>query len=73
MSSQILRVQVPSETAFDALFDRVFLKYTRSSDLIAADSYCCLFLSWHFWCWRWGICQSSLMAPERRRWAEADR
>jgi uncharacterized membrane protein YhiD involved in acid resistance len=38
MSSQILRVQVPSETAFDALFDRVFLKYTRSSELIAADS-----------------------------------
>jgi uncharacterized membrane protein YhiD involved in acid resistance len=38
MSSQILRVQVPSETPFDALFDRIFLKYTRSSELIGADA-----------------------------------
>lgn len=38
MSSQILRVQVPNETPFDALFDRIFLKYTHSSELISADS-----------------------------------
>lgn len=38
MSSQILRIQVPNSTPFDTLFDRVFLKYTHSSELIAADS-----------------------------------
>ncbi|MCB8922677.1 MAG: DUF4956 domain-containing protein [Ardenticatenaceae bacterium] len=38
MSSQILRIQVPNGTPFDSLFDRVFLKYTHSSELIAADS-----------------------------------
>jgi uncharacterized membrane protein YhiD involved in acid resistance len=38
MSSQILRVQVPDEVAFDSLFDRAFLKYTSISDLISADS-----------------------------------
>lgn len=38
MSSQILRVQVPNDTPFDSLFDRIFLKYTHSSELISADS-----------------------------------
>ena len=38
MSSQILRIQVANGTPFDSLFDRVFLKYTRSSELISADS-----------------------------------
>ena len=38
MSSQILRVQVTNGTPFDSMFDRVFLKYTHSSELISADS-----------------------------------
>lgn len=38
MSTQILRVQVPANTPFDALFDRIFLKYTHTSELISADS-----------------------------------
>ena len=38
MSSQILRVQVSNDTPFDSLFDRAFLKYTHSSELISADS-----------------------------------
>ncbi len=37
-SSQILRVQVSNDTPFDALFDRIFVKYTSSSELISADS-----------------------------------
>jgi uncharacterized membrane protein YhiD involved in acid resistance len=37
-ASQILRVQVPNGTAFDSLFNRAFVKYTRSSELISADS-----------------------------------
>lgn len=36
--SQILRVQVPNDAPFDALFDDVFLKYTRTSELISVDS-----------------------------------
>ncbi|MCA9971134.1 MAG: DUF4956 domain-containing protein [Anaerolineales bacterium] len=38
MSSQILRIQIPADLPFDALFDRVFVKYTSSSELISADS-----------------------------------
>lgn len=38
MASQILRVQVPNGVAFDGLLDRVLVKYTRSSELISADS-----------------------------------
>jgi uncharacterized membrane protein YhiD involved in acid resistance len=38
MSGQILRVQVPDDTSFDMLFDKTFLKYTHSSELISADS-----------------------------------
>jgi uncharacterized membrane protein YhiD involved in acid resistance len=37
-ASQILRVQVPNGVAFDSLFNRAFVKYTRSSELISADS-----------------------------------
>ena len=38
MATQILRVQVPNGVAFDALFNKAFVKYTRSSELISADS-----------------------------------
>lgn len=38
MSSQILRVQVASDTPFDSLFDRLFVKYTHASELISADT-----------------------------------
>ena len=38
MTSQILRVQVPNDTPFDSLFDRIFLKYTSASELISMDS-----------------------------------
>ena len=38
MSNQILRIQIPDGTPFDRLFDRAFVKYTRSSELISADS-----------------------------------
>lgn len=38
MSSQILRVQVPNNVAFDTLLDEPFLKYTHSSELISVDS-----------------------------------
>jgi uncharacterized membrane protein YhiD involved in acid resistance len=38
MSSQILRILVPDVTFFDGLFDRAFIKYTSSSDLISVDS-----------------------------------
>lgn len=36
--SQILRVQVPNDAAFDKMFDDVFLKFTSSSELISVDS-----------------------------------
>jgi uncharacterized membrane protein YhiD involved in acid resistance len=36
--SQILRVQVPNEAAYDTLFDKAFLKYTSTSELISVDS-----------------------------------
>jgi len=38
MASQILRVDVPSELPYESLFDRVFAKYTSTSELISADS-----------------------------------
>jgi len=38
MATQILRVQVPNSTPFDALFDHAFLKYTSVSELISVDS-----------------------------------
>lgn len=38
MTSQILRIQVPDGLPFHTIFDNVFLQYTRSSDLISADS-----------------------------------
>jgi uncharacterized membrane protein YhiD involved in acid resistance len=38
MSSQILRIQIPNGAPFDTLFDRAFVKYTSSSELISVDS-----------------------------------
>ena len=38
MPTQILRVQLPNDTPFDSLFDRAFVKYTSTSELISADS-----------------------------------
>ncbi len=38
MASQILRVQVPSDAAFDNLFDKTFIKYTHTSELISVDT-----------------------------------
>ena len=38
MSSQILRIQIPNGAPFDTLFDKAFVKYTRSSELITVDS-----------------------------------
>jgi uncharacterized membrane protein YhiD involved in acid resistance len=38
MSSQILRIQVADGAPFDSLFDRAFLRYTSSSELISVDS-----------------------------------
>jgi uncharacterized membrane protein YhiD involved in acid resistance len=38
MSSQILRIQIPNDESFDTLFDKVFIRYTSSSELISADS-----------------------------------
>jgi uncharacterized membrane protein YhiD involved in acid resistance len=37
MSTQILRVQVPSGLTFNGLFDQAFVRYTRSSELISVD------------------------------------
>ena len=37
-NSQILRIQVPSTESYDLLFDKVFLRYTGSSELISVDS-----------------------------------
>lgn len=36
--SQILKVQVPADAQFDTLFDKTFLKYTSSSELISVDT-----------------------------------
>lgn len=38
MSSQILSIQIPDDLPFDNLFDRIFLKYTSSSELISLTS-----------------------------------
>jgi len=38
MATQILRVQVPTSTPFDSLFDHAFIKYTNVSELISVDS-----------------------------------
>jgi uncharacterized membrane protein YhiD involved in acid resistance len=38
MSSQILRIQLPSGVPFDTIFDNPFLKYTSTSELISVDS-----------------------------------
>lgn len=38
MASQILRIQLPGEIHFNGLFDRTFLKYTSTSELISVDS-----------------------------------
>jgi len=38
MSSQILRIQIPDGSPFDTLFDKAFVRYTSSSELISADS-----------------------------------
>lgn len=38
MASQILRVQVPSSLPFDSLFDKLFVKYTHTSELISVDT-----------------------------------
>jgi len=35
---QILKVQIPNDAQFDALFDDLFVKYTGSSELISVDS-----------------------------------
>ena len=38
LSNQILRIKVPGDTSFNQLFEDTFMKYTRSSELIAVDS-----------------------------------
>ena len=38
MASQILRVQVPNGLPFDSLFDKAFVKFTNSSELISVDT-----------------------------------
>lgn len=38
MATQILRVYVPNEIAFDRIFDQAFLKYTNVSELISVDT-----------------------------------
>ena len=38
MSNQILCIHIPNDMSFDSLFDKTFLKYTSSSELISADS-----------------------------------
>ena len=38
VSNQILRIQMPDGTPFDTLFDKAFVRYTRSAELISADS-----------------------------------
>jgi len=37
-ASQILKIQLPNDTDFDTLFDDIFVRYTRASDLISVDS-----------------------------------
>ncbi|HNJ14353.1 MAG TPA: DUF4956 domain-containing protein [Anaerolineales bacterium] len=38
MASQILRIQIPSSLPFDSLFDKPFVKYTHTSELISVDT-----------------------------------
>ena len=38
VSNQILSIQVPNDVSFDDIFDRLFLKYTRASELISVMS-----------------------------------
>ena len=38
VSSQILRIQIPDGTHFDTLFDRPLGRYTRTAELLSADS-----------------------------------
>ena len=38
MANQILRIYIPNDTPFDALFDRTFIKYTSVSELISVDT-----------------------------------
>jgi uncharacterized membrane protein YhiD involved in acid resistance len=38
MSSQILRIQIPNGAPFGTLFDRAFVKYTSTSELISVDA-----------------------------------
>ena len=38
MSSQILRIQIPDGAPFYTLFDRAFVRYTSTSELISVDS-----------------------------------
>ena len=38
MGTQILRIYVPNDTAFDNLFDSTFIKYTSISELISVDT-----------------------------------
>lgn len=37
-SNQILRIQIPSSEPYDTLFDRAFLKFTCTSELISVDA-----------------------------------
>ena len=36
--SQILKIQVPNNAEFDSLFDKLFLKYVATSELISVDT-----------------------------------
>lgn len=38
MASQILRIRVPGGLPFDSLFDKTFVKYTHTSELISVDT-----------------------------------
>ncbi|RLD09717.1 MAG: DUF4956 domain-containing protein [Chloroflexota bacterium] len=38
MATQILRIYVPNNTPFDAIFDNTFIKYTSISELISVDT-----------------------------------
>ncbi len=38
MATQILRIYIPNDTAFDSLFDTAFIKYTSVSELISVDT-----------------------------------
>jgi uncharacterized membrane protein YhiD involved in acid resistance len=38
VASQILRIQTSNETPFGSLFDRIFAKYTNTSELISVDT-----------------------------------